>query len=184
MSRRTRSATRASTFEAFVADILPVIAGQEKGWVTPADVASIQATCRSANEILQSTTGDEVWQALAKREWPHVDNHLIVNRGNDDDGGGDEDDLPTGKYSTYRELYVNYPRVWLTMEAARIKTLPKWAKAKHMGKKIIECGRCGCNCGIGRKCPGIPIESKFRFDRKERLGYHVSQADVPGGEGV
>ena len=183
MSRRTRSAARASTFEAFVAEILPIIAGQEEGWVTPADVASIQATCRGANEILKSTTGDEVWRALAKREWPDVGN-LIVNRGDDNDGSGVDDDLPIGKYSTYRELYVNYPRVWLTMEAARIKTSPNWAKVHHMGKGMLECGKCGCNCGNGGiECPGIPIESKFRFDRKDRLGYHESRAEVPGGEG-
>lgn len=39
------------------------------------------------------------------------------------------------------------------------------------------------NCGNGGECPGIPIESKFRFDWKERLGRHESRADVSGGEG-
>lgn len=85
-----------------------------------------------------------VWRALAKIEWPDVGN-LIVNRGDDDDNSGGDDDIPIEKYSTYRQLYVNHPRVWLTMEAARINTSPNWAKVQHMRKWTLECGRCGCN---------------------------------------
>ncbi|KAK1739839.1 hypothetical protein QTG54_009598 [Skeletonema marinoi] len=178
MSRRTRSTTRATTFQAFVAEILPIIVGQENSWVSAADVASIQATCRDANEILTSATGDAgIWRALATREWPDVDNLI--------DNASSGDDLPVGIYSSYRELYIHYPRVWLTMEAAKIKASPKWTKMEHMGKYgTIECGKCGCNCGNScGECPGIPIESKFRFDRKERLAYYESRADVPIGEG-
>ena len=179
-TRRTRSTTRASTFEAFVAEILPIIVGQDEktSWLDAADVASIQASCRGANEILKSATGDSgVWRTLATREF--------LNEGDDDSllhdlVGGDG-----GKYSTYRELYIDYPRVWLTIEAAKIKSKSsKWTAAQHIGKRMIECGKCGCNCGNGGgECPGIPIESKFRFDRKERLGYYESRAFVPGGEG-
>ena len=101
MSRRTRSTTRASAFEAFVAEILPIIVGQDEktSWLDSADVASIQASCRGASEILKSATGDSgAWRTLAKREF--------LNEGDDDSllhdlvGEG-------GKYSTYRELYID-----------------------------------------------------------------------------
>ena len=181
MSRRsTRSTTRSTTFQAFVSDILPIIVGQEKGWVDAADVASIQATCTGANEILKSgASGDFIWRALATREWPGVGN-LVLNRDDDNfmnDDGSVSDELPVGKYSSYRALYIDYPRVWLTMSAKKIKASPKWTKIEHMGKHgTIECGRCGCNCGNVGDCPGIPIESKYRFDRRERLGYYESRA--------
>ena len=93
------------------------------------------------------------------------------------DDGSVSDELPVGKYSSYRALYIDYPRVWLTMSAKKIKASPKWTKIEHMGKHgTIECGRCGCNCGNVGNCPGIPIESKYRFDRRERLGYYESRA--------
>ena len=117
-----------------------------------------------------------MWRTLAVREF--------LNEGDDDnllhDLVGDG-----GKYSSYRELYIDYPRVWLTIEAAKIKSKSsKWTATQHIGKHLIECGKCGCNCGNGGcECPGIPIESKFRYDRKERLGYHESRAVVSGGEG-
>jgi hypothetical protein len=189
MSRRTtRSTTRSSTFQAFVADILPIIVGQEKCWVDAADVASIQATCSGANEVLKRKSGNGIWKALATREWPDVGNLIVTKEDVGDimnDDGGTGADIPVGKYSSYRELYIDYPRVWLTMEAAKIKASPKWMKTEHMGKYgIIECGKCGCNCGNGSdECPGIPIKSKIRFDRRERLGYYECRADVPGGEG-
>lgn len=174
--RTTRSATRSSTFQTFVTDILPIIIGQEDGcWIDVADVASIQATCTGANKFLSSQSANQIWGALAKREWPDitmVDGYVA--------GGG----LPDGNYENFRELYVDYPRVWLTIEAAKIKTSPKWTTMQHIGRHgNLECGKCGCNCGNGSgECPGIPIESEYRYDRRERLGYYEARAYVSRGE--
>ena len=106
---------------------------------------------------------------------------------NVDDDGENKDSIahPRLTYSSYRELFIDYPRVWLTMEAARVRlTRPEWTVAKHLGHgRVLECGKCGCNCSNGSLCPGIPMESEYRYERKTKLGYYESRVDVPDGEG-
>ena len=168
-----------------------------EGWITSAaDLAAVQLTSSEANQFLKSdggeeidilicyyfisschiklhfhTTGDILWATLAKMLWPDVGRLVVDNDGN-------------GHYQLYRELFVDLPRVWLTMESARVKSLPKWSRMQHLGKNgTIECGKCGCNCSNGSLCPGIPIESDYRWERREKLGYYECRVTCPQGEG-
>lgn len=72
------------------------------------------------------------------------------------------------------------------MEAARAQALPQCSKARHLHSKggTLECGKCGCNCD-GESCPGIDIETDFRWERRDAddLNYFSSRAAVPAGEG-
>ena len=160
--RTTRSSTGAETFSNFMTDILPILVSQES--LDVADVASLQQTCRSANDMLCSREGDELWKMLAGRIWPDVGK--LVSSPNDVGDGGNV-------ASNYRDLFVNYPLTWLTMEASKIQLLPEWSKVQHLSKHggIIECGKCGCNCSNGSLCPGIPMKTTNRWERKEQLGY-------------
>jgi hypothetical protein len=66
------------------------------------------------------------------------------------------------------------------MEVERVQELPNWSKKAHCD---VECGRCGCNCGNGSLCPGIPIASEFRYERIEQKSWPENRKDVPDGEG-
>lgn len=173
----TRSSTRTETFSTFMNDILPILVSEES--LDVADVASLQQTCRSANNMLCSREGDELWKTLATSIWSDVGKLVSTTDGGGGVGYGD------GFASNYRELFINYPRTWLTMEASKVKLLPKWSKVQHLSKHggIIECGKCGCNCSNGSLCPGIPMKSTNRWERMEKKGYYECREMVPAGEG-
>lgn len=184
MKKSTRSTSRKDTFNTFVTDILPILVGGEDGWVTAADVAAVQTTCRSANDILSSASADIIWRALAQRIWPDVGRLIVVN-GDDAGIGGGGDEQPV-RYATYRDLFVNYPRTWLTMEAEKVREIPKWSKNQHLSKRggVLECGKCGCNCnGDYYACPGIPMTSEYRWERREKKMGFDNRVTVPQGEG-
>ena len=187
--RTTRSSARAETFRTFMTDILPILVSEES--LDVADVASLQQTCRTSNNILSSESSNDIWKTLATRIWPEVGRLVVSELDNNaiNDGSGEDLDMDDGhqsKCTTYRELFINYPSTWLKMEAERVQVLPQWSKARHLHSKggTLECGRCGCNCS-GENCPGIDIETEFRWERKnaDDLGYFSSRATVPAGEG-
>ena len=175
--RTTRSSTRAENFGTLLTEVLPILVS--KKLLDVSDIAHLQSTCRASSNFLSSDEGDELWKIVALRKWPYVDSIVTIGS---DGGEGGEDDSNTN-FTSYRDLFVNYPKAWLTMEAARVKALPQWSKARHIGKwGTLECGKCGCNCN-GEECPGIDIESAFRWERRETLGYFSNRASVPNGEG-
>ena len=183
--RTTRSSTRTETFSNFMTDILPILVSEER--LDVADVASLQQTCRTSNNILSSESSNDIWKSLETRIWPEVGRLVVSELDNNDIDNGDLEmgDGHQSKCATYRELFINYPSTWLTMEAARVQALPQWSKARHLHSKggTLECGKCGCNCN-GEDCPGIDIESEFRWERRgESLGYFSCRASVPAGEG-
>jgi len=189
--RTTRSSARAETFSNFMTDILTILVSEES--LDLADVASLQQTCHTSNNILSSESSNDIWKTLATRIWPEVGKLVVSELDNndidndiDEDSGMDMDDGHQPKCTTYRELFINYPSTWLKMEVARVQALPQWSKARHLHSKggTLECGKCGCNCN-GEGCPGIDIETDFRWERKnaDDLGYFSSRATVPAGEG-
>ena len=181
--RTTRSSARAETFSNFMTDILPILVSQES--LDVSDIASLQLVCRTSNNILSSESSNDIWKTLATRIWPEVGRLVVseldindIDNDIDEDSGMVDGHLP--KCTTYRELFINYPST-----ASRVQALPQWSKARHLHSKggTLECGKCGCNCN-GEDCPGIDIESEFRWERRgESLGYFSCRASVPAGEG-
>jgi hypothetical protein len=103
--------------------------------------------------------------------------------------GGDRPD-PRGGYRQFfhnvyndksqsQSMEAPYPGAWLDAEVAKVRSLPKWSEEIHYD---VECGRCGCNCS-NRGCPGIPVESEFRYERINQSSYPHNRALVPAGEG-
>ena len=121
--------------------------------IAASSLCSLEQTCRTAKT---EWCTEEVWKVLATtmRVWK-------VKDGSKSDGQTDflTSTMARLGVTSYKSLFCD-PRLWLEMSAARVKSLPQWSEDKHpIG---IECGKCGCNCGI-------PIEGKWRWERKEQL---------------
>lgn len=147
----------------FLSTTLPILA--QNGWIGAAELSGVESTCSDASTWLQGT---DAWRAFAFRALPHAV-HLV---------GEAESSL----CRTFRQLFSSehFPRAWLENEVARVRSLPKWSETVHFD---VECGRCGCNCNRGCECPGIPIESEFRYERIKQKGWPENRDFVPFPEG-
>ena len=112
--RTTRSSTRAENFGTLLTEVLPILVS--KKLLDVSDIAHLQSACRASSNFLSSDEGDELWKIVALRKWPYVDSIVTIGS---DGGEGGEDDSNTN-FTSYRDLFVNYPKAWLTMEAARV----------------------------------------------------------------
>ena len=113
------SSTRAENWGTLLTEVLPILVS--KKLLDVSDIAHLQSTCRASSNFLSSDEGDELWKIVALRKWPLLKTcDSIVAIG----GEGGEDDSNTN-FTSYRDLFVNYPKAWLTMEAARVKALPQ-----------------------------------------------------------